>query len=463
MVPMTLSEIADAAAGRLRDADPAAVVAAVEVDSRAIGPGGLFVALRGSRDGHDFVGDAFRAGAIAAVVSGERAVAGAGPAVLVDDTLAALGRIAAAARRRLGARVVAVTGSSGKTLTKELAAAAIGTRRRVVASPRSFNNEIGVPLTVLAAGEDTEVVVAEVGSRGPGHIAALVPVLRPDVAVVTNVGVAHIGEFGSREAIARAKGELVEALGPGGTAVLNADDPAVSAMRSLTSAAVITFGLGEGADVRATGVALDADALPSFRVNVHTPAVSGVADVHLRVPGEHMVPNALAAIAAAAALGIEVADAARGAGEARGAPWRMEVVEARGGWRVINDAYNANPASMAAALRTLVAMGKGRRTWAVVGEMAELGVESEAEHDRIGRLAARLGVRRLVVVGEAARPALEAARLECMTPEEAVAASGADDAADAVLREIAPGDVVLVKASRAVGLERVAERLVEGA
>jgi UDP-N-acetylmuramoyl-tripeptide--D-alanyl-D-alanine ligase len=456
VIPLTASELAALAGGRLVAGDPEARVTGVSIDSRTIRPGDLFVALPGARtDGHAFLADAAGRGAAALLVR-EAAGAPAGVAVVrVDDPATALARLAAGVRRRLRARVVAITGSSGKTVTKELTAAVAGARYRVTASRGSENNEIGVPLTVLAADERTEVLVAEVGSRGIGHIRALAPVLSPHVGVVLNVGPAHLGMFGSLAAVAEAKGELVEVLDEGGVAVLSADDDAVRAMAARTRARPVTFGRSAEADVRAEEVTLDADARASFVL------VAGGrrAPVALRIPGEHLVSDALAAAAAGMALGVEVEEAARALGTVDPPRSRMQVLDAPGGWRVVNDAYNANPASVAAALRALVAMGRGRRTWAVLGVMAELGDASRAEHERIGRLAVRLGVSRLLAVGEEARPVVEAARLEGMPPEEAVPVADADEAVAALRAALAPGDVVLVKASRVAGLDRVAEAL----
>ncbi|MGH2830823.1 MAG: UDP-N-acetylmuramoyl-tripeptide--D-alanyl-D-alanine ligase, partial [Actinomycetota bacterium] len=355
------------------------------------------------------------------------------------------------------ARVVAITGSNGKTCTKDFTAAVLTGSYATASSVASFNNEIGVPLTILSATEETEVVVAEIGARGIGHIASLAPVLRPDVTVVTNVGLAHAGMFGSVEAVAIAKGELVEALSADGCAVLNADDPAVAAMAGRTQAASLTFGVGAAADVRAEDVTLDDHARASFRVV--SPA--GAAAVSLPVSGEHMVPNALAAAAVGHRLGVPPREAAARLGVVTTSPHRMRILDAPGGWQVVDDAYNASPASMAAALKTLAAMGRGRRTWAVLGPMAELGHIATAEHDRAGRLAVRLGVGRLVVVGEEARALYEAARLEGMPPDDVAFAPDAQAATAIVVAEVAAGDLILVKASRAAGLERVAEALSE--
>jgi UDP-N-acetylmuramoyl-tripeptide--D-alanyl-D-alanine ligase len=452
---LTTREIAELAAGRL-DGQPSATVRGVSIDSRTAASGDLFVALAGERaDGHAFLADAVRRGASAVLVRSDAIVPDGAAAVRVDDTTAALQRIGAGVRRRLRAKLVAITGSSGKTITKELTAAVARSRFETVASAASFNNEIGVPLTILSADEGTDVIVAEVGSRGIGHIASLMPILVPDVGVVINVGPAHVGMFGSLQNIAIAKGELVEGLDASGVAVLNADDEAVSAMRSRTAARVFTFGTTSAADVRAEDVRLTDQGTASFSLV----SDDGRAGVTLRIPGEHVVSDALAAAAAGASLGVPIADAAAALSSAAGPAWRMQVIDAPEGWRVVNDGYNANPASTAAALKTLVVLGRGRRTWAVLGHMAELGDTSDAEHDRIGRLTVRLGVSRLIVVGSEARPLFEAARLEGMTPEEATFVPDADAAVAMLRSSLEPGDVVLVKASRVVGLERVASAI----
>lgn len=458
MVPLTLKEVAEACGGRLDGADPDALVTSVVADSRAAAPGALFVALAGERtDGHAHVSDAFTRGATASLVVEGREVA-PGPLVRCADPLAGLAHVAAYGRGRLRARTIAITGSSGKTCTKDLTAAAVATTRRVAATPGNFNAEIGVPLTVLSADDDTEVLVVEVGSRGIGHIAALVAVVRPDVAVVTNVGLAHVGMFGGIRSTARAKAELVEALGPDGAAVLNADDPPVAAMAAVVRGRVLTFGMGPDADVRAHRVSLDERARATFTIE----APGEETRVSLRTPGEHMIPNALAAAAAAIAVGVPLERAGRGIAACDAPAWRMQLVDAPRGVLVINDAYNANPDSVAAALRSLVILARGRSAWAVLGHMAELGAEAEAEHDRIGRLVAQLGIYHLVTIGDEARTLHAAARSEGLRPEEAVFAPTAGDALAYLRDTLEPGAVVLVKASRAAGLERVVDGLVEG-
>jgi UDP-N-acetylmuramoyl-tripeptide--D-alanyl-D-alanine ligase len=457
VIPLSLGEIAGVTGGRLVDGDPEAVVGGVAVDSRTVRPGELFVALPGSRtDGSLFAAAAAEAGAAATLA--QAGTVFAGPRVEVPDPVASLAAVGGAVRDRSAAAVVAVTGSTGKTTTKDLLAAVLATSLRTVANRASFNNEVGLPLTLTRIEPDTQAVVVEMGARGPGHIAALARLARPGVGVVLNVGESHLGMFGSREAIAKAKGELVEALPPDGTAVLNADDPQVAAMAERTVAGVVRFGLGPPADVRAGGVELDAEGRARFLL--HTPA--GSAPAVLPAPGEHLVGCALAAAAAAHVLGVGPADAAAGLATAALSPMRMQVLRRPDGLTVVNDAYNANPSSMAAALKTLAALGRpGGRTVAVLGEMAELGPAAAAEHDRIGRLATRLGIDRLVGVGELGRVLVNAARMEGMWPEEAEAVADPDAAIALLAPALGPGDVVLVKASRVVALDRVAEALLQ--
>jgi UDP-N-acetylmuramoyl-tripeptide--D-alanyl-D-alanine ligase len=454
VIPLTLAEAAGACGGQLLEADGAALVDALVVDSRKARPGALFVALPGERtDGSRFAPEALEAGAVA-VLARAGAVA-AGPRIEVDDPLAGLGALGAAVRERSHAHVVGITGSTGKTTTKDLLAAVLSTRMATVANTASFNNEVGLPLTLARLEPGTQALVVEMGARGAGHIAMLARLARPEIGVVLNVGVAHIGMFGSQEAIARAKGELVEALPAHGTAVLNADDPLVSAMAGRTGARVLRFGLGAAAEVRAEGVGLDPDGRARFKLR--TPG--GLAEARLPAPGEHLVPDALAAAAAGHALGLGPEAIAEGLRGAALSPMRMQVERRDDGLTVINDAYNANPTSMAAALKALAAARRGGRAVAVLGEMAELGEQAPAEHDRLGRLVTRLGIDRLLGVGEFGEAIVRAARLEGMWPEEAVAVPDADAAVATLAGWLQPDDVVLVKASRVIELDRVAERL----
>ncbi|MFD9485467.1 UDP-N-acetylmuramoyl-tripeptide--D-alanyl-D-alanine ligase [Streptomyces sp. NPDC059991] len=459
MIALSLAEIAEIVGGQSNDIpDPSVqVTGSVVIDSRRVAPGSLFAAFAGEQaDGHDYARVAYEAGAVAVLATRPVGV----PAIVVDDVQGALGALAREVVRRLGTDVVALTGSSGKTSTKDLIAQVLQRHAPTVYTPGSLNNEIGLPLTALTATSETRHLVLEMGARGIGHIRYLTGLTPPRIGLVLNVGTAHIGEFGGREQIAEAKGELVEALPQDGCAVLNADDPLVRAMAPRTKARVVLFGEAEDADVRAENVRLTEAGQPSFRL--HTP--SGCSDVTLRLYGEHHVSNALAAAAVAYELGMPVDEIALALSEAGTlSRWRMEVTERPDGVTVVNDAYNANPESMRAALRALAAMGKGRRTWAVLGPMAELGDESLAEHDAVGRLAVRLNVSKLVAVGDREASWLQlGAYNEGSWGEESVHVSDAQAAVDLLRSELRPGDVVLVKASRSIGLERVALALLDG-
>ncbi|TQK43926.1 UDP-N-acetylmuramoyl-tripeptide--D-alanyl-D-alanine ligase [Streptomyces sp. SLBN-118] len=461
MIVLSLAEIAEIVSGQSYDIpDPdLRVTGPVVTDSRAVRPGSLFAAFAGENvDGHDYAERAVAAGAVAVLATRPVGV----PAIVVPDVTAALGALARSVVERLGTTTVALTGSSGKTSTKDLIAQVLQRKGPTVYPAGNLNNEIGLPLTALRATEDTEHLVLEMGARYIGDIRYLTGLVPPKISLVLNVGTAHIGEFGGREQIAEAKGEIVEALPPadaGGVAVLNADDPLVRAMASRTKARVILFGEAADADVRAENVRLTEQGQPSF--TLHTP--TGCSDVTMRLYGEHHVSNALAAAAVAHELGMSVDEIAPALSEAGTlSRWRMEVTERPDGVTVVNDAYNANPESMRAALRALAAMGQGRRTWAVLGQMAELGGEALAEHDAVGRLAVRLNVSKLVAVGGREASWLQlGAYNEGSWGEESVHVSDAQAAVDLLRSELRPGDVVLVKASRSVGLERVAQALLE--
>ncbi|WP_030932802.1 UDP-N-acetylmuramoyl-tripeptide--D-alanyl-D-alanine ligase [Streptomyces sp. NRRL S-646] len=458
MIALSLAEIAEVVGGQTHDIpDPSVQVTAPVVrDSREVQPGSLFAAFVGERvDGHDFAAQVVEAGAVAVLASRPVGV----PAIVVEDVQSALGALARHVVRRLGATLVALTGSAGKTSTKDLIAQVLQRKAPTVFTPGSLNNEIGLPLTALSATEETRFLVLEMGARGIGHIRYLADLTPPKIGLVLNVGTAHIGEFGGREQIAQAKGELVESLPEDGAAILNADDPLVRAMASRTKAKVLFFGEADEADVRAENVRLTDTGQPAFRL--HTP--SGASDVTMRLYGEHHVSNALAAAAVAHELGMSAEEIATALSEAGSlSRWRMEVTERPDGVTIVNDAYNANPESMRAALRALAAMGNGRRTWAVLGKMAELGDEALAEHDAVGRLAVRLNVGKLVAVGGREASWLQlGAYNEGSWGEESVHVSDAQAAVDLLRSELRPGDVVLVKASRSVGLESVAQALLE--
>jgi UDP-N-acetylmuramoyl-tripeptide--D-alanyl-D-alanine ligase len=462
VIPLTLAEIAAITGGRISGVDAVTAQAlvvdgGVVTDSREAGPHHLFVARVGeSLDGHRFAGAAREAGAVAALTSREVAEL---PCVVVPDVQTAFAALArAVVDRSPGLQVIGITGSSGKTSTKDLLGSVLSRHGETVVPEGSYNSEVGVPLTVCRVRPTTRFLVVEMGARGVGHIAYLTEMAPPRIGIVLNVGLAHVGEFGSREAIARAKSELVAALPADGVAVLNADDPAVAAMAARTRARVVMVGTAQGAQVRADDVRLDDAGRPSFRLT--TP--NGRAQVSLPLHGEHHVANALAVTAAALECDMELSAVAAALAEARPASrWRMEVTERPDGVTVVNDAYNANPDSMRAALKALAAMGRGRRTWAVLGSMLELGDQSAAEHDAIGRLAVRLNIARLVVVGQAARPMATGAQHEGSWGQEAVWVADADAAYDLLSVQIRSGDVVLFKSSRDAGLRWLGERVAE--
>ncbi|RBY79221.1 UDP-N-acetylmuramoyl-tripeptide--D-alanyl-D-alanine ligase [Blastococcus sp. TF02-09] len=460
MIGLTLAEVAELTGGTLTGGNPGTTVSgAVTLDSRAVGPGDLFVAVAGERvDGHDFLAAAAAAGAVGALCARPDAAL---PCVVVDDPVTALGRLAAGVHARLtagGLRTLALTGSSGKTSTKDLLGQVLAAAGPTVSPPGSHNNDIGLPLTVLSADEDTEHLVLEMGARGIGHIARLCAVARPQIGIVLNVGSAHLGEFGSAEVIAQAKGELVEALPEDGTAVLNADDPRVLGMAPRTRARVVTTGRGADADVRATDVVLDESARARFTLV----AAGEEHPVALRVVGEHQVANALSAAAAAIAAGMAPADVAAALSEAGAlSRWRMEVTRRADGVTVVNDAYNANPESMRAALAALAGMPAERRI-AVLGAMAELGPDADAEHERLGRDAAAAGIDLVVAVGsDAVGIADGAAAAGRRRGEESVLVPDRAAARQLMSEVLRPGDVVLVKASRAYALELLAADLLD--
>ncbi len=472
---MSLDDLAAVTGGLVvaaPDVDPRALVVdgPVVTDSREAGPGGLYVARLGEHaDGHDFVPAARQQGAVAALVT--RAVEGV-PCVVVPDTQEAFASLAREVVRRVpGLDVVGITGSSGKTSTKDLLGAVLGAAGPTVAPVGSYNSEVGVPLTVCRVSGETRFLVVEMGARGIGHIAYLTRIAPPRIGVVLNVGTAHLGEFGSREAIARAKTELVEALPADGLAVLNADDPTVRRMAASTSAPVLLVGEADDADLRASDIDLDPRGRPTF--TVHT--AQGSRRLRLELVGRHHVGNALAVLGVALELGLPFEQVCAALESARAASrWRMEVTERADGITVVNDAYNANPDSMRAALTVLQRMGEGARTWAVLGTMLELGEEAVALHAEVGAEVVARRVDQLVVVGPDAAPLAAGAREAAATAESVGTASGTVsagplthvrevanvDEAELLLRaELRSGDVVLFKSSRDAGLRLLGDRL----
>jgi UDP-N-acetylmuramoyl-tripeptide--D-alanyl-D-alanine ligase len=425
------SEVAAATGGRVHGPDVG--VEGASVDSRTLVPGQLFVPIVAERDGHDFIDDARRAGAAAHLTTREP---GEGTAVTVDDTGTALWALGSAARDRLGGRVVGITGSVGKTTVKDLVAGGLGAALRTHATQGSYNNELGVPLTLLGAPADAEAVVLELGARFPGDIARLRDLTRPTIAVITSIGAAHLEHLGGPEGVALEKGSLVEGLPPTGYAILNDVDCGPD-VRARTVATVVTFGTTSG-DVRATVVDRDGELRPTVRID--SPWGSG--EAHLAVRGDHQAANAAAAVAVAVCAGVGFDPALAGVAAAEGSRWRAEFWRAPSGLRVLNDSYNANPDSVEAALRALALVDAPRRV-AVLGRMAELGGAAAAAHRRMGELAGSLGIE-VVAVGE---PAYGGTLVADQDEAFSFLAGLPDDA------------VVLVKASRSVGLDRLAERL----
>ncbi|MCZ9883873.1 UDP-N-acetylmuramoyl-tripeptide--D-alanyl-D-alanine ligase [Arthrobacter sp. B2a2-09] len=471
MIALTAAEIADITNGRLA-ADPGIVPASVVTDSREVAAGSLYVAKPGENaDGHDYVGVAFERGAVLALT--ERDVSDDDgrpyPAVVVDDAVLAMGALAAESVRRIRAAraaqgqaftVIGITGSAGKTTTKDLLAGILSRAGATVAPQGSYNGEVGVPLTVFGADAGTRYLVIEMGATGVGHIKYLAEMVQPDIGVVLCVGTAHAGEFGGVENIAKAKGELVEALGQDGTAVINLDDTRVAAMVSRTHAKVLgTTATGvSGSAVEARNADIDEDGHPEFELLLPDGGVPH--PVHSKLIGAHHITNLLAAAAAAFAAGLPAAGIADSLSEQSPASrWRMERTERADGVTIINDAYNANPESMRAALRTLADLGQGRRTWAVLGAMLELGEDSIREHTAVGTQVVRLNISRLVVVGREARSLYISAIQEGSWGDECSFTETADEAYELLQAELEPGDLVLFKSSNGVGLRYLGDRI----
>ncbi|MFP3579488.1 UDP-N-acetylmuramoyl-tripeptide--D-alanyl-D-alanine ligase [Arthrobacter sp. SIMBA_036] len=471
MISLTAAEIADLTHGRLTvqtDVVPSSVV----TDSREVSPGSLYVAKRGEyADGHDFVAAAFERGAV--LVLAEREVTDADgnpyPAVVVKDAVLAMGALAAECVRRIRSgreqrgedfTVVGITGSAGKTTTKDLLAGVFSAAGNTIAPQGSYNGEVGVPLTVFSADEDTRFLVIEMGATGIGHIKYLADLVKPDIGVVLMVGTAHAGEFGGVENIAKTKGELVEALGEQGTAVINLDDGRVAAMRTRTKAKVLGFTAAPATteEVEARNVVVTDEGHPTF--DLVLPDGGPSVRVRSRLIGGHHVTNLLAAAAAAFAAGIPADDIATAlSSQSAASRWRMERIEREDGVTIINDAFNANPESMRAALRTLADLGQGRRTWAVLGAMLELGEDSIREHTAVGTQVVRLNISRLVVVGREARALYVSAIQEGSWGDECSFTETVDEAYELLQNELRPGDLVLFKSSKAVGLRHLGDRI----
>lgn len=463
MLTLSAGRMAEETGGSVVLGSADAIANGVTVDSRDVPRGSAFVALRGERaDGHTFVVDALEAGARVALVSRfddemkaaiEAGHHGDASVVQVADTEAALIALATYHRSRLASTVVGITGSTGKTTTKDFVAAALGVRLRVAATKANRNNELGVPLTVLEAGSETDVLVVEMGMRGPGQIEALCSVARPTLGLVTNIGQAHVELLGTVEAIVHAKGELVRCIPETGRVFLNGDDDWSRTLAADSAAPVTYYGLGEMADVRATGITVDEEGHPSMTLTVGDAEVA----LTLPVPGRHNAYSAAAAAAVALELGLTLEEAAEGLARVVVTDMRLQTFTAANGVTVINDAYNANPTSMRAAISALLDVHSQGRHVAVLGGMAELGSLSELAHFQVGEVIAHSDVDVLVTAGPLAARIADGARAAGMDPDQIRACASVEEASEVLDDVLQPGDVLLVKASRAIGLERVVE------
>jgi UDP-N-acetylmuramoyl-tripeptide--D-alanyl-D-alanine ligase len=463
MKPMTVGEIAAAARGEilLTGADASRRIGQVSIDTRTLQRGSLFMALKGPHfDGHDFVSDAVRKGAAGLLVSAASPVIlesarNAGVAViLVRNTMSGLAALAKAQRASSPATVIAITGSTGKTITKDFTASVLRRAGKVNCSKDSYNNEIGLPLTLLNGSGDARFSVLEMGSRGAGHISKLCEIAGPRVGVITNIGWSHMQYFRNRDNLAKAKAELLQSLPAGGTAVINADDDYAGYLRSQSPVPVVTFGTARGAQVRAQNIRLEKSGKVIFTLKSKG---GSKATIRIPLPGRHNVGNVLAAAAAGEIMGVDMESIVEGIEGAELTGWRMEMITKPEEITIINDAYNANPVSMRSALMALGDISMSKRAIAVLGDMRELGPVSEEAHFEVGKMAVDYGTDILITVGRKARKIAEAAREEGLPRGSIFTTYKVDKAAEILRAIIEPGDVVLIKGSRFLGLERLVD------
>jgi UDP-N-acetylmuramoyl-tripeptide--D-alanyl-D-alanine ligase len=461
LVPLTAAAVALACGGRLAAGNPATLFSTFSSDSRTLRAGDAFIALQGpTYDGHAFVSDAVARGARGVIASAPAAVAGVRAAdvaiILVDDTLGALHALARHVRRASAARVVAITGSAGKTTTKEIAATLLATRYRTLRNRGNLNNHIGLPLSLLELQAGADVAVVELGMNHAGEIATLVAIAEPDIRVWTNVGTAHLAHFGTMDAIAAAKAEILEAATPASVLIANADDPRVMQHVARFAGRTVTFGVESPADVGA--LAVQDRGIDGQRARVQTPA--GEVEIEFALPGRGHLANLLAAVAVAVEFSVPLDAIARAAAGMRAATHRGEVLHLARGVRVFDDCYNASPSALLGTLQIVAATGARGRKLAVLGEMLELGPQAETLHHECGRAAATSGIQRLIVVGGPPARALgEGAREAGLSRDAVTHVESSVEAAELIAREVHEGDLVLVKGSRGVHLERVVERL----
>lgn len=465
MIEICAGEIAAAAGGSVVRGTERTTITDVRTDSRSVRSGSFFVPLRGERfDGHDYIEAALRGGARGFMYESGREIGQwkdtAHTIIAVSDTVDAYGRIGRLVRDKTGAAVVGITGSTGKTSTKDLLAAVLADPATVVATYENRNNEIGVPATLLRATARTRAIIVEMGMRGAGQIATLAGWARPDIGIITNVGVGHFELLGSREAIAAAKSELAAAVSRRGHVILNADDPWTPYIKDRTSACVITFGLDPEADFSVEDLSCDESGRPSWRLKVKG-SREGLFPASLPFPGPYNVPNALAAIAAGSLLGVPTSEALERLSAARLTGKRLDILQTLGGVTVVDGSYNANPDSMAGALDALVSIRPRSRHIAVLGKMAELGPLSDGEHERLGVKAAGLQLDMLIGVGEEAARIIDSARAAGLAPDAARHFKSKEEAGAWLRGRTRSGDIVLVKGSRVAGLETIVSGLME--
>lgn len=448
---LSILQVAEFAGATLASGDGNVSVDKISTDSRTVKLGELFVALRGDNfDGHKFVEDVARTGAAGAIVdpNWEGKVPDTFAVLRAEDTLRAYQNLAATYRKSLPLKVIAITGSNGKTSTKDFTASVLARRFRVTKTEGNFNNHVGLPRTILEATSEDQIGVWEIGMNHPGEIAALAAIANPDAGIITNVGIAHIEFMGSREAIAKEKGALAQVIGPDGTLILNADDSFSQKIAGRTQAKLVFAGTGSGS-VRATDIRQSAEG-SEFTIleGAHR------CRAQLPVPGLHMVQNAMLAVAAGRVFGLSIEECAAGLVSAPLAKARLQIKQVRG-VQFIDDSYNANPESMKAALRTLVELDVDGRRIAVLGEMGELGHESESGHREVGECAAELGIDQLIAIGEGGAIIAQAAGKSGL--EKSAAVGSAIEAAEMLADIAAPGDLVLIKGSRSARTEQVLE------
>jgi UDP-N-acetylmuramoyl-tripeptide--D-alanyl-D-alanine ligase len=455
----SVDEIVSATQGKLVGGKKGHEFSGVCIDSRMVKPGQLFIAIKGDRfDGHDFIPQALEAGASGAILSMRSRHLRFQNKVLiqVEDTLTALQEIARVHRSRFNIPVIAITGSNGKTTTKEMAASILAHQFRLLKNEGNLNNHIGAPLTLLRLEPAHQVAVIEMGINRPGELRRLCQIAQPQVGLITNIGPAHLEFLGNVEGVALAKAELLEALTPEGVAILNADDEYFQFLATKVKGGLMTFSLRSQADVMASAVVLHPDRGPTFRLKIRTGSKPGEIEVSLSTVGKHNIYNALGAAAVGAYMGVDLDVIRQGLEDFKPVSMRSQLMELQG-FRVLNDAYNANPASMRSALETLAGLGPSGQKIAVLGDMLELGGPGEVAHREVGREVARAGIQYLITLGSLAEQIAQGALSAGMDDSRVMHSQGPEDAGRMILSVARPGDCILIKGSRKMKMEKILE------